>query len=94
MAAGVERPPHGQGGRVSRSAAFGAREEMGGRFSRERDDTSRVRDAIVGLLSDLVRIDSVNPSLVDGGAGEGDRGVCCRLGVGPPGGRVVRGSGR
>jgi acetylornithine deacetylase len=44
---------------------------MGGRFSRERDDTSRVREAIVGLLSDLVRIDSVNPSLVDGGAGEG-----------------------
>jgi acetylornithine deacetylase/succinyl-diaminopimelate desuccinylase-like protein len=34
-------------------------------------DISRVRDAIVGLLSDLVRIDSVNPSLVEGGAGEG-----------------------
>ena len=31
----------------------------------------RVRDAIVGLLSDLVGIESVNPSLVAGGAGEG-----------------------
>ncbi|HEX2303110.1 MAG TPA: M20/M25/M40 family metallo-hydrolase, partial [Gaiella sp.] len=30
-----------------------------------------MREAIVGLLSDLVRIDSVNPTLVDGGAGEG-----------------------
>jgi acetylornithine deacetylase len=46
--------------------------QRGSRVSGDCESLRRMRDELVDLISNLVAIDSVNPALVPGGAGEGE----------------------